>query len=79
MTRVRYDIVPSAAGWRIACNGVVGPPYAQQADAISDTLFIADQLETAGQNVAVRILELDGPHQVWRGVESASRHFHNRK
>jgi hypothetical protein len=66
---IKYDIVPSAAGWRVSCSDVAGPPYAQKADAIRDTLFVADQLRSGGDKVVVRILELDGPHRIWRPLE----------
>jgi hypothetical protein len=72
VTKVRYDIVPSPAGWRISCNDAVGPAYAQQADAISDTLFIAARLRRAGHKVEVRVVEMDGPHRVWRTLEPSS-------
>jgi hypothetical protein len=66
---IKYDIVPSAAGWCVSCRDVVGPPYAQLADAIGDTLFVAERLRLGGRKVAVRILELDGPHRIWRPLE----------
>ncbi len=66
---VTYDIQPSAEGWRVACKDILGPPYSRQADAIKDTLFIATQLEASGETVTVRVLELDGPRQVWRELQ----------
>lgn len=66
---VTYDIQPSADGWRVACKDVLGPPYSRQADAIKDTLFIASQLEASGETVTVRVLELDGPRQIWRELQ----------
>jgi hypothetical protein len=66
---ITYDIVPSAEGWRVSVNDVPGPPYAVEADAISDTLFTAERLRATGERVRVRLLELDGPHRVWRALE----------
>lgn len=68
-SRIDYDIVPSAEGWRVSCGEVIGPPYAEQSDAIKDTLSIAAQLKAKGERVAVRLLELDGPRKVWRALE----------
>lgn len=73
---VTYDILPSAQGWRISCQNIVGPPYSQQSDAIRDTLFIASQLEGSGQRVLVRVLELDGPRKVWREVTHKDIHLY---
>ena len=73
--RIGYDIVPSAEGWRVSCDDVLGPPYAQQSDAIKDPLFIAAQLRRTGEKVAVRILELDGPRKVWRALEPRDAHL----
>jgi hypothetical protein len=66
---VTYDIQPSADGWRVACNEVLGPPFAKRSEAIQDTLFVASQLEASGERVSVRVLELDGPHKVWRDLQ----------
>ena len=76
MTRIRYDIVPSAAGWCVTCNDVVGLPYGRQSDAITDTLFIAGQLQSGGDKVTVRVLELDGPRRVWRTLELRDAHLY---
>lgn len=59
----------SPAGWRVRCNGVEGPAYAESDEAIRDTLFIAGQLAKGGETVEVRILEFDGPLKVWRNLE----------
>lgn len=69
MTRLRYDIAPIPQGWQVTCNGVAGPPYSAQGDAILDTLAIAERLTADGDTVEVRLLELDGPKRVWRKIE----------
>ena len=66
---VTYDIQPSADGWRVVCNDVVGPPFSRRSDAIQDTLSIAARLEIGGEIVCVRLLELDGPRKVWRELQ----------
>jgi hypothetical protein len=71
-----YDIQPSADGWRVACNDILGPPYSRQSDAIRDTLFSASQLAAGGQTVAVRVLELDGPRKVWRELQQRDAHLY---
>lgn len=76
MTRIRYDIVPSADGWRISCNDVEGPAYSRQAEAIRDALFIAEQLKSNGDRVTVRTLEMDGPRRVWRPLELKDAHLY---
>ena len=73
---VTYDIQPSAGGWRVVCNGVIGPPYSRQSDAVRDTLFIASQLKVEGQTVAVRVLELDGVRKVWRELQQRDAHLY---
>ncbi len=69
MARLRYDIAPIPEGWQVSCNGVSGPPYSAQGDAILDTLAIAERLTSGGNSVEVRLLELDGPKRVWRNIE----------
>jgi hypothetical protein len=73
---VTYDIQPSAEGWRVGCKDILGPPYSRQSDAIKDTLFIASQLEASGERVTVRVLELDGPRQVWRELDQRDAHLY---
>jgi hypothetical protein len=70
MATIRYEIMRSADGWRVHCNGVEGPAYADSGEAIRDTLFTAANLEKTGERVEVRILELDGPRKVWRNLEA---------
>ena len=53
MTPIRYDIIPSAEGWRISCGDVVGPLYNRRPEAIADTLFIAEMLKSSGKRVEV--------------------------
>ena len=69
MTVIKYDIIRSPDGWRVHCNGVEGPAYADSLDAIRDTLFIAQTLEGVGDKVEVRVLELDGQRKVWRNLK----------
>jgi hypothetical protein len=66
---IRYDIEMSPDGWRVSCNGVKGPPYAESSAAILDTLATARVLREKGEQTEVRLLELDGPRRVWRRLE----------
>lgn len=69
MATIRYEIRMSPDGWRVRCRGVEGPAYSESAEAIRDTLFIAGELIRTGERVEVRLLEMDGPRQVWRKLE----------
>ena len=69
MTRIRYDIIPSAEGWRISCGDVVGPPYNRRPEAIRDTLFVAEMLKASGERVEVHIVEIDGPRRISSRLE----------
>lgn len=76
MATTKYEIVRSADGWRVRCNGVEGPAYSASLEAIRDTLFIAETLEKGGDRVEVRILELDGRSKVWRNLEVRDAHLY---
>ncbi|MEO8756239.1 MAG: hypothetical protein ABI398_00605 [Devosia sp.] len=69
MSRIRYDIVPAPDGWRVVCDGVAGSAYSEQSAAVLDTLAAAETLIKRGDKVEVRLLELDGPSQVWRSLQ----------
>jgi hypothetical protein len=64
MARIRYDIVPIAGGWQVNCNGTSGGPYSEMSDAVRDTLATADQLQKQGEEVEVRLLQLDGTRRL---------------
>ena len=59
----------SPDGWRVSCNGVKGPPFAQSSAAVLDTLATARVLREQGNQVEVRLLELEGTQRVWRRLE----------
>ena len=60
MSRFRYEISPVAGGWEVACNGVVGPPYATRESAVLDTLAITTMLRADGHETDLRVFEIDG-------------------
>ena len=55
MTQITYIIVRQNGAWRIACNGLVGAPYARMQDAVKDVMFIAELLERAGEKVELLV------------------------
>lgn len=75
MARIRYDIIPTNDGWSVTCNDAPGRPYRLRSDAVGDTLFAAQQLRDSGEQVEVRLLELDGAHKVWRNLEQRDAHL----
>jgi hypothetical protein len=68
MAQLRYDIVPIPQGWSVRCNGSIGAAYSTQADAVLDTLAVAEQLQKGGDRVEVRLQEVDQPG-LWRRLE----------
>jgi hypothetical protein len=68
MAQVRYEIVPVPGGWSVRCNGNAGPAYSTQANAVLDTLAIAEQLQKAGDKVQVRLRDTD-QGGLWRTLE----------
>ena len=75
MTRLAYVIEPVPGGWRVTCNGVSGPAYATRNEAVRDTLSAAGSLRKEGNQVGVRLFEIDG---TGRSLETQdARLFHD--
>jgi hypothetical protein len=69
LAHIRYTISPTPEGWLVTCNDEAGEAYRALNEAVRDTLFAAKQLIDKGERVEVRLLEIDGPHKVWRNLQ----------